>query len=241
MTDNRFQIAHSTIYSRKIKQSCKIVQISDLHNCCKGKMKKMIADAVKSAAPDFVVCTGDLFNRKNASDGSDTFELMQTIIESFPVYVIEGNHERALGTVGEGFLSQLKNMGAQLLLDEAVTLNEIRIIGLREQPDCDLIEQLASDDLFNLVLSHRPERFADYIKTKADLVLSGHAHGGQIRIGNIALYAPEQGMFPHYTSGLYAENNTIMLVSRGLGDTIIIPRINNPHELNVIHLEPEKE
>ena len=80
MTDNRFQIAHRTIYSRKIKQSCKIVQISDLHNCCKGKLKKMIADAVKSAAPDFVVCTGDLFNRKNASDGSDTFELMQTII-----------------------------------------------------------------------------------------------------------------------------------------------------------------
>ena len=113
------------------------------------------------------------------------------------------------------------------------------LIGLREHPDCKLIDEYASDSLFNLVLSHRPEKFEEYAETKADLVLCGHAHGGQIRIGKISLYAPEQGSFPKYTSGMYEKNGTKMFVSSGLGDTIIIPRINNPHELNIIHLYPD--
>ena len=129
-------------------------------------------------------------------------------------------------------------MGANLLLDNAQTIQDIKLIGLCEYPDVSLVDSFASDHLFNLVLSHRPELFELYSNTKADLVLSGHAHGGQIQVGSRALYAPEQGLFPKYTAGLYEKNNTKMFVSRGLGDTILIPRINNPHELNVIYLIP---
>ena len=81
----------------------------------------------------------------------------------------------------------------------------------------------------------------NYAQTDADVILCGHAHGGQIRIGNTALYAPQQGMFPPYTSGLYERNGTKLYVSRGLGDTVIWPRIHNPHELNVFRFAPETE
>ena len=238
MTNNKFIITECNIESEKISKSLTVVQISDLHNCCGHKRNNQIIKAIKESTPNFVVCTGDLFNRKDVSRSHETFDFLQSIIELFPTFVIEGNHEAALGTTGDSYLQKLQKMGAHVLINEAVSFCGIRLIGLREQPEIMLINQLASDELFNLVLSHRPERFPDYVKTKADLVLSGHAHGGQIRIGMTSLYAPEQGILPKYTSGLYEMNQTKMYVSRGLGDTIIIPRINNPHELNIIHLLP---
>lgn len=117
----------------------------------------------------------------------------------------------------------------------------MNLIGLKQRATAQTLQSLTDPERFNLVLCHRPELFLNYAQTDADVILCGHAHGGQIRIGNTALYAPQQGMFPPYTSGLYERNGTKLYVSRGLGDTVIWPRIHNPHELNVFRFAPETE
>ena len=94
------------------------------------------------------------------------------------------------------------------------------------------------NEKLNVVLAHRPERFAIYAQTQADVMLSGHAHGGQIRFGHRGVYAPQQGFFPKYTEGWYRIGNSSMYVSRGLGNTIAFPRVFNTPELNVIDFLP---
>ena len=97
---------------------------------------------------------------------------------------------------------------------------------------------MLAPDRLNLVLAHRPERFPLYAGTGADVVLSGHAHGGQIRLFRRGLYAPQQGVFPKYTEGVYNSGDSILYVSRGLGNTIVTPRVFNTPELNVLDFDP---
>ena len=97
---------------------------------------------------------------------------------------------------------------------------------------------MLADDRLNVVLTHRPERFSIYAQTQADVILSGHAHGGQIRFGHRGVYAPQQGFFPKYTEGWYRIGKSSMYVSRGLGNTIAFPRVFNTPELNVIDFLP---
>ena len=97
------------------------------------------------------------------------------------------------------------------------------------------INSLKKDGLYNIVLSHRPEYFRAYVEAGADLVLCGHAHGGQVIIGDKGLFAPGQGFFPEYTQGIHIKNDTSMIVSRGLGDSVL-PRVNNMPELVIVTL-----
>lgn len=101
-------------------------------------------------------------------------------------------------------------------------------------PDLDFLREYENKSGFKLLLCHHPEYYPKYIKdTNIDLIVSGHAHGGQIRIGNIGLFAPDQGIFPKYTSGLYDNR---LLVSRGVSGTEITPRINNRPEVMILML-----
>lgn len=236
---NSFEITHNTIISCKIKQPVRIVQISDLHDCLYGSSQSELTDAAVSLQPDFIVCTGDLFNRKKPSSKDNAIFLIRNLLRIFPVFTVEGNHEARLGAEGARYLNDLEAYGAIVLRNEAVDYDDIHIIGLVQRPCKTDLSGLISEKQFNLVLSHRPELFPMYSSCGSDLVLSGHAHGGQIRIGKYSLIAPEQGLFPKYTSGMYASGFSRMFVSRGLGDTVVIPRINNPHELALICLIPE--
>ncbi len=101
-----------------------------------------------------------------------------------------------------------------------------------------LSELMSDNDKYTLLLSHRPELFEVYVKCGADLVLSGHAHGGQFRLPFVGgLVAPNQGLFPEYDAGLYTEGNTNMVVSRGVGNSILPFRFNNRPEVILIELE----
>lgn len=96
---------------------------------------------------------------------------------------------------------------------------------------------LKEEDLYTVVLSHRPEYFEDYVKYDADLILTGHAHGGQMRLPGVGgLYAPGQGWFPKYTEGVYMADETTMIIGRGIGDSTEFPRVFNPPEINTIIL-----
>ena len=129
-------------------------------------------------------------------------------------------------------------MGVTVLRDEFVDLPGIRIIGLRQYAAPQTLSAMLSPDRLNLVLSHRPELFPIYAGTGPDVVLSGHAHGGQIRLFGKGVFAPGQGFFPRFTSGQYSRQNSILLVSKGLGNTIPVPRIFNTPELNVVEFCP---
>lgn len=234
----RFEITHNTVISTKIIHAVRIVQISDLHDCVYGSLQSELTDTVVSLQPDFIVCTGDLFNRKKPFHKENATCLIRNLSEVFPVFIVEGNHESRLGLTGTRYLNDLAAYGAKIMRNNSVCYNNINIIGLVQRPSKPDIIDLFSTNLFNLVLSHRPELFPLYASCGSDLVLSGHAHGGQVRIGDLALIAPQQGLFPKYTSGMYELNSSRMYVSRGLGDTVLIPRINNPHELALICLMP---
>ena len=233
-----FKISNSEIRSGKLTRSYTIVQISDLHNHLYGEKQSWLVSAVLAPKPDFVVCTGDLFNRHKATAHQNAFTLIDELVPHVPVYVVEGNHEAALNETGERYLKAIADKGAILLRNAETDVEDLHIIGLKQRASREELTSRIRPKRFNLVLCHRPELFPDYAGSGADLILCGHAHGGQIRIGNVALFAPGQGIFPKYTSGLYKKQGTTMYVSRGLGDTELSLRIHNPHELCVFRLSP---
>jgi predicted MPP superfamily phosphohydrolase len=102
------------------------------------------------------------------------------------------------------------------------------------------LDELISEEEFTLLLSHRPEMFDTYVEKDVDLVFSGHAHGGQFRIPFVGgVFAPNQGLFPKYDSGIYSEGNTTMVVSRGIGNSAFPFRINNRPEVILVELDTE--
>jgi predicted MPP superfamily phosphohydrolase len=131
-------------------------------------------------------------------------------------------------------------MGVHVLRNESCDLSvggsSFRIIGLKENARPEQWTMLADSSRFHLVLSHRPEKLIAYAAAGVDLALTGHAHGGQIRLFGLGLYAPEQGIFPKYTRGIYSSRRTKMIVSAGLGNTKYALRLFNPRELVAVTL-----
>ena len=181
---------------------------------------------------------------------------VEQAVKIAPCYFVAGNHEAWIGSRYYGLKSALENIGVIVLEDEAVELEyggaAIQLIGLNDpdfaEQDSFLagsvletkLSQLDIKDGFTMLLSHRPEHFKVYQDKNINLVLSGHAHGGQFRLPFIGgIIAPNQGLFPKYDAGIYRENDTTMIVSRGIGNSIIPIRINNRPEIVIIKLNCE--
>ena len=231
----------------------KIAQVSDLHNHPWGE--KLI-EKIKIETPDIIVITGDLVD-SSKTDFDIALQFIKEANEIAPIYYVTGNHEAWIEDYNI-LQEQLINSNVHMMDDNSsfitIGASKIQILGIQ---DPDFVERVNAEniqgeiihvklneildqDYFNIVLSHRPEHFKQYVSVGADLVLSGHAHGGQFRIPFIGgLVSPNQGFFPNYSEGLYHSNNTDMVVSRGLGNSIIPIRINNPPELVIITLSPK--
>ena len=231
----------------------KIVHISDLHNKMFGNVQSEILKKVINLSPDIIVVTGDLIDRRKYNlESAMTF--ISGAVKIAPVYYVSGNHEAWSGKFPL-IKKRLLNAGVHILDDSAAELlkgrSSIRIMGLAD-PDflasnyfegtntSKMREQLnrwSTDESFKLLLSHRPELFDLYCENNIDLVFTGHAHGGQVRIPFIgALVAPDQGLFPKYTSGGYTKDSTTMFVSRGLGNSVIPIRVFNRPEIVAVTL-----
>ena len=228
----------------------KIAQVSDLHNDEIGKDNKKLIDVLKKTEPDIIVITGDLIDSRN-TDVDVTVEFMEQAVKIAPCYYSNGNHEARVPDEYALLKTKLKSLGITILENETTTLtvnNElINIIGISD-PDFytddativtdSLIKQLHTSESFTVLLSHRPELFDIYVDNNIDLVLSGHAHGGQFRLPFIGgLYAPHQGAFPEYDNGMYTKDNTNMIVSRGIGNSIFPFRFNNRPQLVIATLK----
>ena len=229
-----------------------IAHISDLHNAEYGKNNEKLIDILEAESPNIIAITGDLID-SNHTNLEVALSFAQQAVKIAPCYFVTGNHEAWIGSQYEELKTSLQNTGITVLQDEAIELNYgdvcIQLIGLND-PDFSERDRLLSESIleaklsqvnisdgFTILLSHRPEYFNVYQNKNIDLVLSGHAHGGQFRLPlGGGVIAPSQGLFPKYDAGAYTENGTTMIVSRGVGNSIIPVRINNPPEIVIIEL-----
>lgn len=230
----------------------KIAQISDFHN---KKKYESILEKLKEAAPNIIVITGDFIDsRKTKTEISLSFA--KELIKIAPCYYVMGNHESRLTDIYPDFEKSLKEIGITVLHNEKAILEkngaEITLIGIDDprlkgktkgkEYACQVVKDELSifnnEENYKIVLSHRPEVFKEYVNANIDLALTGHAHGGQAILPFIGgIIAPNQGFFPKYYKGIYQENNTKMIVSRGIGNSLCPIRFNNKPELIVVELE----
>ena len=231
----------------------RIVQISDLHNAEFGENNEKLLFMLKQADADIIAITGDMIDSRN-TDIDVAISFAQKAVNIAPVYYVNGNHEsRVLGEY-EKLKQGLTDTGVTILENSSadITIGDetITLIGINDPTFCmafvdDTMEQniahqlvnvIPDNDNYKVLLAHRPEYF-DVYAGNVDLVLSGHAHGGQFRIPFIGgLVAPGQGFFPEYYEGSHIKENTEMIVSRGIGNSIIPFRINNKPEIIVAEL-----
>lgn len=215
--------------------------VSDMHS----KIPEDFWKKVTAIAPDLILIAGDFVDGQMAMH-PDMLSLLKDFCALAPTYYATGNHE----LFTDADRRAVKKTGVVLLENDTADFHGIRIGGLKSgfghiphftktpAPDLDYLERFSALDGYKILIAHHPEYFKDYIRTKSiDLTVSGHAHGGQWRLGSLAAYAPGQGIFPRYTSGLYRENGCHLIVSRGVGNHTFIPRIFNPTELVVITLQ----
>lgn len=232
----------------------KIAQVSDLHNAQMGRNNERLLAMLREAEPDMIAITGDLIDSRN-TDLSVALDFAAEAVKIAPCYYVTGNHEARVpeySALREG----LTQLGVTVLEDAVMELTlqdqAITLIGVDDPSfetdylfgDAQTVmdEKLRSlngqTDTFTLLLSHRPELFQVYCKNGIDLVLSGHAHGGQFRLPLVGgLFAPNQGFFPEYDTGLYTDGSTQMIVSRGIGNSMIPFRFNNRPEVLLIELQ----
>lgn len=256
-TNRTIGVSHFEINNKKLPvdfDDFKIAQVSDLHN---HDWEGKLLEKIQEEKPDLITITGDLVDSSN-TDFDLALDFVEAALDIAPIYYVSGNHEAWLGADYSILKERLEKAGV-VVMDNASSWikkgkSRIHIIGLQD-PDFtegmmesytqeenlgNKTSELLAKESFNLLLSHRPEQFKEYVKAKADLVLTGHAHGGQVRIPFVGgLVAPNQGFFPEYSEGLYREEGTHMIVSRGLGNSIIPIRINNQPELVIIEFKAE--
>ena len=245
-----------TISSVKLPESFdgyRIAHVSDLHNAEMGKDNEKLLSMLRDADPDMIAITGDLIDSRH-TDIEVALHFIQEAVRIAPCYYVTGNHEARVNEYGK-LKTGLKAAGVTVLEDTRVEIRledeSITLIGINDpsyQTDylfgdaqtvvnTKLAELNTDRDGYTILLSHRPELFDTYADHSIDLVLSGHAHGGQVRLPFVGgLVAPIQGLFPKYDAGLHAADNTNMLISRGIGNSLFPFRINNRPEVILVEL-----
>lgn len=228
----------------------RIAHVSDLHNTTIGKNNSKLLSLLREANPDMIAITGDMIDSRH-TDVAVALEFAQEAVRIAPCYYVTGNHESRLPAEYAQLKEGLLALGVEVLEDDRVALERggetVTLIGVCDpafqaddhgQAIGKTLQELREDGHYTILLSHRPELFHVYADNNMDLVLSGHAHGGQFRLPFIGgLIAPHQGLFPQYDGGEYIQSNTHMIVSRGIGNSIIPIRFNNRPEIVLIQLE----
>jgi predicted MPP superfamily phosphohydrolase len=254
--DASLSVSYYDIETDKINGQIKLVLVTDLHSCDYGEEQGELIGAIDAEQPEAVLLGGDIFDDDLPPDNAEAF--IKDISSKYPCYYVSGNHEFWSGRADE-FKAILESCGVTVLEGTSEILavggEKIRISGI-DDPDTlvyrsrsvpyseqlALLSEQSEEELFTILLSHRPERIAELLPLQPDLVLSGHAHGGQWRLPVLlenGLFSPNQGFFPEYASGEYDFGTTKMIVSRGLAreSTKMTPRIFNRPEIVVVTLK----
>ncbi len=267
---NRFVIREYTLESDKIKDTIELVMMADLHNKQYGKENRKLLKALERINPHVIMVAGDMLTAKPEMGYEKAAAFMERVAEKFPVYYGLGNHEYRMkiyqeqyGTEFEEYKRRLEKAGIQVLDNESAwirvqgqkDITQIRVTGVsiersyykrfrKIHMSSDYIDRLvgkADTKQYQILLAHNPEYFETYTDWGADLTLSGHVHGGIMRLPVLGgVLSPKLVFFPKYDGGLFKRKSSHMVLSRGLGMHTIPIRIFNPAELVWIHLKPGK-
>jgi uncharacterized protein len=256
---NGLVVRKYTVKSLKInaKDSIRLVLISDLHSHIYGENQSELLSRIKAQKPDIIALTGDIADDVESVEGTKLF--LSGIKGMAPIYYVTGNHEFWSNDI-DNIKNIIKSYGVTILknnyIHTKVKNSDIIIAGI-DDPEAVRYDKTVTDwstemygafyelnkkQGYKILLAHRPEYIETYKKYSFDLVLSGHAHGGQVRIPFIlnGLFAPNQGWFPKYAGGLYKHASLVHVVSRGLSYNPHLPRIFNPPEVVVIDIKGER-
>lgn len=251
--DERLTLRTYTVASPKLTAEVRLAVVTDFHS---SDNAEEVAAMVASCAPDAVLLVGDLFDDDTANRPTErTLSLMRQLSAQYPCYYVSGNHEAWTGEM-DALYQQTEEAGVTVLRMSSGVLTvrgqRIALCGIPDPyemvfsgaPDTEeqirqAMENVDSAD-FTVLLTHRPELLAKYAQFPLDLVVSGHAHGGQVRIPGVlnGLYAPNQGWFPKLAGGAYTQDGTTLIVSRGLAVRTRLPRIFNRPEVVLVRCLP---
>lgn len=256
---SRFVVVRHEIRDRRISGHYRVVFLSDLHNKQYGKNNAQLLKAIEDAGPDAVLIGGDMINGKPGEKLEGVVDLLRTLKKKYPVYYANGNHEHRIklypatyGDAAERYEKALSELGIEPLVNCHVQLPGANLVIYGSEIDKyyykrftvpemepDYLPGLLGrprQEVYTVLLAHNPDYFPRYAQWGADLVLSGHVHGGIIRIPlwGKGLLSPNVRFFPKYDGGTYREGGCTMILSRGLGIHTIPFRLFNPGELIVI-------
>ena len=255
-------IEHYHIHSDRhhLKRKIRLAFISDTHGCFQEKSEEILK-GLKEISPDYILLGGDLVTRGDAASIEDTFIFLEAIKEMAPCYCAFGNHEMALDKIAvmgysrKIFLQELENIGIHCVYNQNLSLEDgqVSLAGLclpldyfgrkskskiLEKEDISYYIGDKKEDSFQILLAHHPKYYPGYARWGANLVLSGHLHGGVIQLPYLGgVINTEISLFPPYTKGLYQLSASKMIVTSGLGEHGIKVRINNPREIVSVTLE----
>lgn len=241
----------------------KILQLSDLHSRIFNKNNQTFLDSINKVNPDIIFMTGDMMNAKH-DDGMVCINIIKALNKKYPIYFILGNHEQHVKaktkSIYSNYITELNKLGVRILDNSKISIikgtDRINIFGLtldlsfywgtpvKENKhyffNVGYIEKklgVCKKEEVNILLVHNPKYFEEYCRWGADLIFSGHVHGGIIRLPYFGgLLSPDRSFFPKYDSGIYENNGNKMIVSRGLGNSHINFRLNNKPEIVVVTL-----
>lgn len=251
--DERLILRIYTVVSPKLTAEVRLAVVTDFHS---SDNADDVVAMVASCAPDAVLLVGDMFDDDTANRPTErTLSLMRQLSALYPCYYVSGNHEAWTGEM-DALYQQTEEAGVMVLRMSSGVLTvrgqRIALCGIPDPyemvfsgaPDTEeqirqAMENVDSAD-FIVLLTHRPELLAKYAQFPLDLVVSGHAHGGQVRIPGVlnGLYAPNQGWFPKLAGGAYTQDGTTLIVSRGLAVRTRLPRIFNRPEVVLVRCVP---
>lgn len=261
---NRFVVNSYKIHSEKMETKHKFVVLADLHNKTYGNENCKLLNTIDKISPEGILVAGDLLTAKPGYSFYNALKLIEALSEKYPIYYGMGNHETRMflypetyGDMGTEYETAVGQYGVSLLKNKSVALKDnIIITGLdmdrkyyrrfrKTEMDREYLEHTVGEknkDAFQILLAHNPDYFEEYSAWGADLVLSGHIHGGMMRLPFFGgVISPAFRLFPKYDGGLFEKGESKMILSRGLGMHTIPVRIFNPGELVVIEIVPAKK
>lgn len=264
----KISVSNYTVRDSRIKSKIRIAQLTDLHLKEYGEFNGGLSDKIKEQNPDVVVVTGDMC-RRGYKDYAPVTQLLEEAAKTAPVYYALGNHELDyLKDYGDEILKEIEKTGAVILDNETAEIEvkgtRLEFLGLTRfkkfndedvsepeiQKQIQLINDFSAGENYKILICHYPEyapkyfsgSYKKYIKCGFDLMLSGHAHGGLVRLPFIGgVIAPKQGLFPKYDKGIYEFEGFKLVVSAGFGDAGYFFRINNPPEIVTVDLTPDSD
>lgn len=261
---NRFRVVEYQLYSSKVKKEHRYVVLSDLHNKSYGEKNSRLIRKIIGLTPEGILIAGDILTAKPGKSYEVALDLIKNLAEKYPIYYGMGNHETRLflypetyGDMGERYLADLNKVSVDFLKNESQQCEDnIRITGLdmdrnyykrlKKYPmDSNYLKETlgeADKQKYEILLAHNPDYFEEYAEWGADLVLSGHVHGGMMRLPVLGgVISPSVKLFPKYDGGIFKIGKSTMILGRGLGMHTIPIRIFNPGELILLKISPESE